>query len=87
MKQSILLVLLLLVSINLMAEITVEGKAIIPGAENNEGIKISFLDNETGLLINFVLTNRTGYYKTILKDGKYNIVYEKGNLYEELEAL
>ena len=42
MKQCVLLILLLLVSIRLSADLTVAGRAIIKNAENNESIKYPY---------------------------------------------
>ena len=87
MKQGIFLVLLLLVSISLFADVIVEGRAIIPNAENNEGIKVFFFDSKTELLVDSVITSETGYYGTMLNDGEYNIIYVKGELYNELKNI
>ncbi|MBC8527284.1 MAG: hypothetical protein H8D22_10630 [Candidatus Cloacimonetes bacterium] len=85
MKKMFIIIIILLNFTYLMADITVKGKAMIALTSEDfeyENIKIYFLDVNTGNIIDSTLTDKNGFYiKKITKEGTYDIIFLKNNLY------
>ena len=85
MKKIFIIMILLLNFTCLMAGITVKGKAMIVLTSEDfeyENIKIYFRDVNTGNIVDSTLTDKNGFYtKNIGRDGIYDIIFVKNNLY------
>jgi len=84
------LLFLLLISTSLMAKMTLQGRAFIELPDRSyeyDEISISFFNVESEMVVATTSTDKNGYYEITLKDGTYDILFEKGKYYNELKEI